>query len=189
MESINQNNEKLEIDLYIDSLKGYKKLSLEDKIEIINKSKDTANEVYLHFKKRNKLNLNDLFTDYGVKIFFNDSEDYGILSYYDKANNELRIYKKTIETYIEVLEANSEYSFSYEKFLDILLAHEFFHVYEMNEEKVYTFTDMYKRKVLFFEIGEKILEASEIGANEFSRLYNNMDVSLEILNNIVSLNN
>lgn len=189
MESINQNDDKLEIELYLDSLKAYKKLSLEDKIEIINKSKETASEVYLHLQKTNRLNLNDLFNDYGVKIIFNDSEDYAILSYYDKANNELRIYKKTIETYIEVLEANSEYSFTYEKFLDILLAHEFFHVFEMNEENVYTFTDIYKRKVLFFEIREKILEASEIGANEFSRLYNNMDVSLEILNKIVSLNN
>lgn len=186
MESIN--NSKLEIDLYIENLNRYKKLTFEDKIEIINKSKETAYKVYTYFEKKNKLNLYDLFNDYGVKLTYNDSEDYGILSYYDKGNNDLRIYKKTIENYISVLAANSEYCFTYESFLDILLAHEFYHVYEMNEENVYTFSEIYKRKVLFFSIKEKILEASEIGANEFSRLYNNMDVSLEILNNIVGSN-
>lgn len=180
-----ESTKNLEKRLYLKSLEKYKNLGKNQKLDLIEKSKECAREIFDKLKAQKKLDLKDLFKDYKLSIVFNEDEDYNILSFYDKSINELKIYKKTIERYLDLLKAGSDYDFSYDTFLPILLAHEFYHVYEMNEKGVYTFSNLNKRKFLFFSIGGKIPEASEIGANEFSKIYNNLDTSLEILNLLV----
>lgn len=170
-------------DLYRDLLKKYKYLSSDSIDEIIEKSIQCAQKIYKEIDK--DAPILEHFEKYKVKIFEIDNDKINMLSFYDKGSNELVVVNNKLRKYLEDYNVASSSEITEDRLRQIVLAHEFYHVYEMNEKNIYTYSNIYKRKFLGFTWKDKIPEASEIGANEFSKLYNNLDFNPIIMNKII----
>lgn len=170
-------------DLYKELLKKYKSLSDNCIDEIIEKSTECALKVYNNIEESKPILT--YFERYNVKIYEIENDKISMLSFYDKSSNELVIINNNIRKYLKNYNRVCRSRINEDKLKNIVLAHEFYHVYEMNEKNIYTYSNIYKRKFLGFSWNEKIPEASEIGANEFSKLYNDLDINPIIMNKMV----
>ena len=176
----------------IEDKKWYKKLipkhidrSLSpEKVDgIIFASMESALEVYASIKDDlarfgpNRLEAyRAIFERYHVRINHDyETHPTNLLAMYDVHHNELSIMHNSIANFHTNIAEKALHDYiSLETLQRMVLAHELYHVIEMNEADIYTYQKIYKRKFLFFTREERLSAASEIGAYHFVKLAENL---------------
>ena len=156
------------------------KLSSEEMDDIIKKSIASAEEVYDQFSADIELiGIERLIERYGTEISFNDmNESDTVIAMYDQKDNLLIIFNHSItELHNQIKKRKLEDSIDKDLFQNLMLSHELYHIIEMNEKDIYTYSEFYNYKVLGFNRKKRLSVAGEIGAFHFSKLVNEIDFS------------
>lgn len=174
-----------------------KKISDDEIDEIIYNSMDCAEEVYSKFAKeiesyttKNEV-IKKLIGKYGTKVTYNmlDNSD-KVIAAYDSHDNKLVIYNHSITTlYTQIQKLAFDDILNRETLENLVLSHELYHAIEMNEEDIYTYSEMYTSKFLWFTNKRRLSVAGEIGAFHFSKLVNDLDFSPCIIGSIYEVDN
>jgi hypothetical protein len=146
-----------------------KRFSDEEVASIIQKCMETAEQCCAMFAQQD---FRKVYAHYGVRIVTNTQmEATNLLAYYDANLNGLELQSNSIEQFYQrLVAAGLEDVLSFEKLQEMILAHELYHVIEMNEKDIYTYQKIDTRKFLFFTWKKRLVTASEIGAYHFTKL-------------------
>ncbi len=156
------------------------KLSAEEMDDIIKKSIASAEDVYEQFSSDLELiGIESLIERYGTEISFNDmNESNTVIAMYDQKDNLLIIFNHSItELHNQIKKQNLEDSIDKDLLQNLILSHELYHIIEMNEKDIYTYSEFYSYKVLGFKRKKRLDVAGEIGAFHFSKLVNEINFS------------
>lgn len=150
----------------------FRSLSQEEVDGIILSSMDAAEAVYNHYEDQIKLgDFRALLNLYQVKVRIEEETVSTLLGMYDVKNNALTIFKRSIENFLHNIENKGMGDLvSYQMLENLVMAHEFYHIVEMNEPGIYTYQKLMSRRFLFFRWKERLTTASEIGAYHFVKL-------------------
>lgn len=163
------------------------KLTSEEMDEIIQNSITSAEEVYAKFAADIELvGVEGLIKRYGTEVSYNDlNESNTVIAMYDKKDNLLIIFNHSIaELHSQIKKRGIEDIISKELLKNLILSHELYHIIEMNEEDIYTYSEFYTYKFLGFSRKKRLAVASEIGAFHFSKLLNEIDFSPCIISSL-----
>ena len=164
-----------------------KSFSQDEAASIIHKCMETAQQCCDMFPDAlAKQDFQSVYAHYGVRIMSNaQMEATNLLAYYDATLNGLELQTNSIKQFYDrLLEADLGEIISYEKLEEMILAHELYHVIEMNENDVYTYQKIDTRKFLFFSWKKRLVTASEIGAYHFTKLSCQLDFNPRALEEI-----
>lgn len=176
-----------EQDLYMDFFTSSEKktLSDEERLEIIRRSKETAESLYfehLNSPATRQLDVTkDLIRGYEVSIHENPQEA-PLIANFDNNAKQLTVFSSSVRKLYEKLTDYDDFDLNEEEYLNTILSHELFHIIEMNEENIYTYRHLKEEKILFFKKPARIEAASEVGAFHFSKLMNDLPYSPIIFN-------
>ncbi len=162
-------------------------LSPEDVSEVILFSMDTAKKAYQQYEELiAEGGYEAVFAEYSVAIQYVDTNvSSQVLALYDVEQNVLKIFRASIEAFYQhVLGKALEFSVSLEEVYRIVLAHELYHVIEMNEN-LYTYQKIMPRTFLGFRWRKRLVVASEIGAYHFAKLAENLPYNLMVLEDYI----
>lgn len=164
----------------------FRSLPLEEVNGIILSSMQAAQEVYDRFQDRILTgDFRGLLDLYGARVRLDEETVSSLLAMYDVKNNHLTIFKKSIENFLANIEAKSMGDLvSYETLINLVMAHEFYHMVEMNEPGIYTYQKLRTKKFLFFKWQDRLVAASEIGAYHFVKLALGLDFNPMLLEDI-----
>lgn len=157
-----------------------KKLSVTEMDKIVQKSKKSAEDVYLEVKNDlNNLGIDDMINRYGTEVSYNEKNDSDrLIAMYDNKKNMLIVFNHSLNTLHQRIQNIGMEHLLDKKILKALVtSHELYHIIEMNEEDIYTYSKMYESNFLGFSKMSRIATASEIGAYHFSKLVTGVSFS------------
>lgn len=157
-----------------------KKLSSHEMDDIIRKSIKSAEDVFENAKEDlNVMGSVGMVEHYGTKVSFNTENDSNrLIAMYDRRENMLIIFNHSIDTLHErIKQAGMSRILDKDTLRDLIIAHELYHIIEMNEEDVFTYSKFYETKILGFTRKNRLATASEIGAFHFSKIVTGVNFS------------
>lgn len=167
-----------------------KKLSEREMDDIIDKSIQSAEEVFERFDEEIQiLGIEGLIKKYGSTISYNDlNKSNTVIAMYDNKENLLIIFDHSIEELNNQIHklGMSDY-ISRHLLNNLILSHELYHIIEMNEANIYTYSEIYSYNFLGFSRKKRLTVASEIGAFHFSKLVNEIDFSPCVISSLYNV--
>ena len=157
-----------------------KKLSSHEMDEIIKKSIKSAEEVFKSVKEDlNVIGSVGMVENYGTEVSFNTENDSNrLIAMYDRRENMLIIFNHSIDTlHQRIKDAGKDRNLDKATLRDLIIAHELYHIIEMNEKDIFTYSKFYETKILGFTRKNRMATASEIGAFHFSKLVTGVNFS------------
>ena len=167
-----------------------KKLSEEQMDEIIQKSVETAENVFHKVKNKfDSIGINEMINQYGTDVSYNDLNDSDtVIAMYDRNINVLIVFNHSLDTlHRRIEDIGMGDILDRETLKQLVISHELYHIVEMNEENIYTYSELYESKILGFARKSKIKAASEIGAYHFSKLVTGIQYSPCIIGSLQEL--
>ena len=157
-----------------------KKSLSEEKInEIVVKSMESAENVFIRYRfKLEQLGIVETINNFGVKVSFNTiNKSNTVIAMFDNKAKELIIFESSISELLIRMNNWQQNFIDEEKLKKIILAHELYHIIEMHDKNIYTFSKINKKNFWGISLNSRIVAASEIGAFHFSKLVNNLTFS------------
>lgn len=167
-----------------------KKLSEEEMDDIIDRSIQSAEDVYEQFTNELQLlGIEGLIEKYGSSISYNDlNKSNTVIAMYDNKENLLIIFNHSIaELNNQIQKLKLSEQIPKDVLKKLILSHELYHIIEMNEENIYTYSEIYNYTFLGFSRKKRLAVASEIGAFHFSKLVNEIDFSPCVISALYSV--
>lgn len=167
-----------------------KKLSDKEMNDIIDKSIQSAEEVFNRFGGEiEMLGIEGLIEKFGSTISYNDlNKSNTVIAMYDNKENLLIIFDHSIEDLNNQIHKLGITDYISPDLLDnLILSHELYHIIEMNEADIYTYSEIYSYNFLGFSRKKRLTAASEIGAFHFSKLVNEIGFSPCLISSLYSI--
>lgn len=156
-----------------------------DQDDVIKRAVACAEECYNRYPVKNdRDSLMETITSYGVQVRYVDQQIISPnLAYYDDSQKELVIFESTVaHIYLKMCEKGLDEFLSKEAFYCLILSHELYHMIEMNEADIYSYSDLLEIKRLgFFKKKIKLEVASEIAAYHYSKCVTELPFSPRIV--------
>lgn len=153
--------------------------------EVIARAMACAEECYSRYPVNNDCDsLMETITSYGVQVRYVDQQITSPnLAYYDDSQKELVIFESTVNhIYFKMMEKGLDEYLSKEDLNCLILSHELYHMIEMNEADIYSYSDLLEVKWLgFFKKKVKLEVASEIAAYHYSKCVTKLPFSPRIV--------
>ncbi len=169
-----------------------KKLTTDEMDDIIKKSIKSAEDVYENVKvDLVAMGSEGMIENYGTKVTFNTKNDSNrLIAMYDRRENMLIIFNHSIDTLHErIKNAGMSRILDKKTLKDLIIAHELYHIIEMNEEDVFTYSKFYESTILGFTKKSRLATASEIGAFHFSKIVTGVNFSPCIIGSLHEITN
>lgn len=157
-----------------------KKITKIEQNLIIDKSIACAQEIYNKFWANiTEFGLEETIKNYGVEISYNDlNESDTVIAMYDKKANLLIVFNHAINELIKQVKVlGLQEMISKRLLINLVLSHELYHIIEMNEPNIFTYSKFYEYSLLGYKKKKRLTVASEIGAFHFSKVINGIDFS------------
>lgn len=156
------------------------RFSKEEQEKIISQSMKAAKKVFQQYDAAIQLTgLESIVSKYGVKVVYNQlNTSNTVIAMYDNKAKQLIIFQSSLIELLQRMKANGLEDLLTEELLkNLILAHEIYHIIEMHEPDIYTFSKIEEKKVLGITVKNRVKTASEIGAFHFSKLVNELPYS------------
>lgn len=145
----------------------------------------SAEECYRRFYvEGDESELLNRIKDYGVTVRYIDPQiESSNIAYYDDTQKELVIFEGTVNRlHQRIVDKGLADKISLQLFKNVILSHELYHMIEMNEVNIYSYSKLVEIKFLgLFKRKEQLEVASEIAAYHFSKLVNQLEFSPRIV--------
>ncbi|AZP03602.1 hypothetical protein [Jeotgalibaca ciconiae] len=153
--------------------------------EVIEKSVISAEKVYKMLQLENsETNLTAVIESYGVTVVHVDELiSSPNIALYDDSEKKLVIFTSTVKRLHQlILKKGMGELIDEKQFKQLILSHELYHIIEMNEADIYTYSKILKRKRFgFLKKTEQLPVASEVGAYHFSKILNQLQFSPRVI--------
>ena len=165
-----------------------KKLTNAERVSIMQQSIHSAEAVYKQVAREIELcGIVAVIERYGTKLSYNElNEADTVIAMYDKKENLLIMFEHAIaQLQKQVVKKGMQKQFGDQLLKNLILAHELYHIIEMNEKDVFTYTKFFQYKWLGLTRHKRLAVASEIGAFHFSKLVNKIDFSPCVIHSLI----